>query len=69
MTIATPPEDAQPRQPDPSLPVESQAPIRVCRECSTQAPTSGEFCPHCGARYANAGAREELAFSCSLYRY
>lgn len=24
---------------------------RVCRRCSTQAATSGAFCPHCGAAY------------------
>jgi hypothetical protein len=24
---------------------------RVCRRCSTQATTSGAFCPHCGAAY------------------
>jgi hypothetical protein len=27
------------------------APVRVCRRCSTQSRTSGEFCPHCGARF------------------
>lgn len=27
-------------------------PVRVCRKCSTQAQTSGDFCPHCGARYS-----------------
>jgi predicted nucleic acid-binding Zn ribbon protein len=48
MTTATPPRDAQPPKPDPPL----EAPIRVCRSCSTQAPADGEFCPHCGARYA-----------------
>ena len=31
---------------------EREAPIRVCRKCSAQAQTGGEFCPHCGARYA-----------------
>jgi rRNA maturation endonuclease Nob1 len=33
-------------------PVEQDAPIRVCRKCSTQAQTGGAFCPHCGARYS-----------------
>jgi uncharacterized paraquat-inducible protein A len=27
-------------------------PVRVCRKCSTQSQTAGEFCPHCGARYS-----------------
>jgi hypothetical protein len=26
-------------------------PIRICRKCSTQSQTAGDFCPHCGARY------------------
>lgn len=51
MTTTTPPREGQPRPSDPPLAVKSEAPIRVCRKCSTQAQTSGEFCPHCGARY------------------
>lgn len=31
--------------------VSGDAPTRVCRKCSTQSQTAGEFCPHCGARY------------------
>lgn len=31
------------------------APVRVCRKCSTQSQTSGEFCPHCGAGFARRG--------------
>ncbi len=27
-------------------------PVRVCRHCSTQSQTSGEFCPHCGGRFS-----------------
>jgi len=26
-------------------------PTRVCRKCSTQSQTAGDFCPHCGARF------------------
>ena len=31
--------------------VAEPAPMRVCRKCSTQSQTAGEFCPHCGARF------------------
>lgn len=27
-------------------------PVRVCRKCSTQSQTSGDYCPHCGARFS-----------------
>jgi predicted nucleic acid-binding Zn ribbon protein len=27
-------------------------PVRVCPKCSTQSDAGGDFCPHCGARYA-----------------
>ncbi|MGE4427518.1 MAG: hypothetical protein AB7G37_13795 [Solirubrobacteraceae bacterium] len=30
-------------------------PSRLCRRCSAVTATSGEFCPHCGARYARRG--------------
>jgi Flp pilus assembly protein TadG len=33
-------------------PAEPEPLTRVCRKCSTQSQTSGEFCPHCGARYS-----------------
>lgn len=36
----------------PSAPTEPESPFRLCRKCSTQARTSGDFCPHCGARYS-----------------
>jgi ribosomal protein L40E len=28
-----------------------QAPVRVCRHCSTQSQTAGTFCPHCGTPF------------------
>jgi hypothetical protein len=55
VTTATPPQDGHPQPADPPLPADPEGPIRVCRKCSTQAQTHGEFCPHCGARY---GKRE-----------
>src|SRR3954447_16814572 len=27
-------------------------PTKVCAKCSVQTQTPGEFCPHCGSRYA-----------------
>lgn len=35
---------------------EPQAPVdlvRVCKKCSTQATTNGDYCPHCGASYVH----------------
>ncbi len=35
----------------PAASSEDDAPVRICRKCSTQSRTSGVFCPQCGARY------------------
>ncbi len=29
-------------------------PVRVCRTCSVQSQTVGDFCPHCGKSYLHA---------------
>lgn len=33
------------------------APTRVCRHCSTQSQTDGEFCPHCGKSFTRRRRR------------
>lgn len=43
---------ADPREGDTTATQVTEPPIRVCRNCSTQSQTAGEFCPHCGARYS-----------------
>ena len=52
MPITTPPQHGHPKLADPPTPVGREEAVRVCRKCSTQAQTNGEFCPHCGARYS-----------------
>lgn len=32
-------------------------PSRVCRQCSTQSQTAGDYCPHCGASYVRKRRR------------
>ncbi len=43
-------------------PAEPDAPVRVCRKCSTQAQASGDFCPHCGARYSKKRRSRKARF-------
>ena len=38
----------------------SQPPLKVCRKCSVQTATTGEFCPHCGAGFSTQGLRSKL---------
>jgi hypothetical protein len=43
---------AEPAASDPTPePRTAEAPTKVCRKCSVQSQTSGEYCPHCGASY------------------
>ena len=37
--------------PSPSEETDTEDLVRVCRKCSTQSRTSGDYCPHCGASY------------------
>lgn len=34
---------------------EDRVPTRVCRKCSVQSETSGDFCPNCGRSYVRRG--------------
>jgi hypothetical protein len=45
--------DARDDEPEAS----ADAPVRVCRKCSTQSLTAGEYCPHCGASFVRRRRR------------
>jgi hypothetical protein len=46
-----PPADQAPTAQIPA----TSAPLRLCPRCSTESRTAGEFCPQCGARFAQPG--------------
>jgi hypothetical protein len=64
MSLLDEPEDAE--RPDHAEP---QKLTRVCRYCSTQSETSGEYCPNCGkpfVRRSRLGKRGKIALAAAL---